>query len=362
MVEKANLGRRGLLGVLLLGVGGIGGWVARKFQSPSQIRKSAPTALDSRFVYDISKYETTDPELLLYSPGDHIKTGFEKAKRIAAMPGGKFAVAGDRAVKIFSAAGVEESEFPIKGAPHCMLVADNGGEADEIIVGTAKGFTVYDFSGKEKWNSGELPRRTYLTSIAASDDTLFLADGGNRKVLVWDRKTGKMRDQFGEKDDEKNNPGFSVPSPYFDLTVADDGNLRVVNPGRLRIETYSPDGHFQSSWGGPGMKIDRFCGCCNPVYFTMMPNGDFITSEKGLTRVNIYNPQGEFKGAVAGPDILVDDKEIAKRACADCSVGAGFDVAIEQSGRILVLDPFRMVVRPFTPKADAPAAKTATTA
>jgi hypothetical protein len=362
MVEKADLGRRGLLGALLLGVGGIGGWVARKFQSPSQIRKPAPTALDSRFVYDISKYETTSPELLLYNPGDHIKTGFERAKRIAAMPGGKFAVAGDRAVKIFTAAGVEQSEFPIKGAPHCMLVAGKGGDADEIIIGTAKNFTVYDFNGKEKWDSGELPRRTYLTSIAANDDTLFLADGGNRKVLICDRKTGKVRDQFGEKDDEKNNPGFSVPSPYFDLTVAADGNLRVVNPGRLRVETYSPDGHFQSSWGGPGMKIDRFCGCCNPVYFTMMPNGDFITSEKGLTRVNIYNSQGEFKGAVAGPDILVDDKEIAKQACADCSVGAGFDVAIEQSGRILVLDPFRMVVRPFTPKTGVEASTTTTTA
>jgi hypothetical protein len=83
----------------------------------------------------------------------------------------------------------------------------------------------------------------------------------------------------------------------------------------------------------------------------MMPNGDFITSEKGLARVNIYDAAGKFKGAVAGPETLVDDKELAKRACADCSVGAGFDVAHEESGRVLVLDPFRMVVRPFTPKA-----------
>ncbi|NOX98287.1 MAG: hypothetical protein GXP30_00875, partial [Verrucomicrobia bacterium] len=189
-------------------------------------------------------------------------------------------------------------------------------------------------------------------SIAVGEDAIYLADGGNRKVLICDRETGEITDRFGEKDESKNNPGFAVPSPYFDLTVASDGDLRVVNPGRLRVETYTLDGKFKSSWGGPGMKIDRFCGCCNPCYFTMMPNGDFITSEKGLARVNIYSPEGEFKGAVAGMDILIDDKELAKRACGDCSVGAGFDVAIEESGRVLVLDPFRMVVRPFTPKAE----------
>lgn len=359
MGDKSDIGRRGILGAVLLGVGGAAGWVARKFQSPSQIRKPVPTALDSRFVYDISKFETTAPELLLYDAEEHISTGFERVKRIEAMPGGRFAVAGDKQVKIFNVEGKVGFEFPIKGPPHCMLVTKDA----EIIVGTAKEFTVYDFNGQEKWQSPKLPRRTYLTSIAVSDDAIFLADGGNRKVLICDRKTGEINDQFGEKDESKNNPGFAVPSPYFDLTVANDDQLRVVNPGRLRVETYSLDGQFRSSWGGPGMKIDRFCGCCNPCYFTMMPNGDFITSEKGLARVNIYDAHGEFKGAVAGPDILVDDKELAKRACADCSVGAGFDVAIEESGRVLVLDPFRMVVRPFTPKAVAATeAKTEATA
>lgn len=351
MGDKTDLGRRGLLGAILLGAGGAAGWVARKFQSPSQMRKSVPTALDSRFVYDISKFETTAPELLLYDAEEHIDTGFERAKRIEAMPGGRYAVAGDKSVKIFNAEGTVDTEFAAKGAPHCMLVTKD----DELFIGTAKEFTVYDFDGKEKWQSPKLPRRTYLTSIALGDDAIYLADGGNRKILICDRKTGEVTDEFGEKDESKNNPGFAVPSPYFDLTVANDGDLKIVNPGRLRVETYTLDGNFKSSWGGPGMKIDRFCGCCNPCYFTMMPNGDFITSEKGLARVNIYGPEGEFKGAVAGMDILIDDKVLAKKACGDCSVGAGFDVAIEESGRVLVLDPFRMVIRPFTPKAETEA-------
>ena len=76
-----------------------------------------------------------------------------------------------------------------------------------------------------------------------------------------------------------------------------------------------------------GMAINRFCGCCNPVYFALTSDGGFITSERGLARVNIYSASGSFKGAVAGPETLVDDKQLAKRACADCRQGGGFDVA-----------------------------------
>lgn len=346
MKKMSNVGRRSFFGAALLGLGGAGGWLARKFQGPSQIRKPVSTALDSRFVYDISEFETTDPKHLLYDAGEQLETGFKRTKRVESAPGNQFLVAGDRSVKLFTAGASVQSEIQLNAAPHCLLVTGD----DELIVGTAKAFAVYDFDGHQKWSSPILPKRTYLTSIAASDSSLYLADGGNREILICDRKTGEVVEQFGKKDEANDNPGFAVPSPYFDLTVAEDGNLRVVNPGRLRVETYSLDGRFQSSWGGPGMKIDRFCGCCNPVYFTMMPDGSFITSEKGLARVNIYDATGNFKGAVAGPETLVDDKELAKRACADCSLGAGFDVALEESGRVLVLDPFRMVVRTFTPK------------
>ncbi|MCB1090655.1 MAG: hypothetical protein KDL87_03940, partial [Verrucomicrobiae bacterium] len=345
MKKKLDLGRRGLIGAGLVGLGSIGGWLARKFQGPSQVRKPVPTSLDSRFVYDVSEFETTDPKLLLYNAGEHLPTGFDRAKRIEALPNGGYVVAGDLALKFFNAGGTMTSQFALPAAAHCLLVTGD----DEIMVGFAKELAIYDFNGTEKWRSEKLPARSYLTSLAATEDKLYVCDGGNREVLIFNRKTGEMVDHFGKKDEEKNNPGFAVPSPYFDLTVASDGKLRIVNPGRLRMETYSLDGRFESSWGAPGLKVDRFCGCCNPVYFAMLPNGDYVTSEKGLARVNIYSPEGEFKGAVAGPETLVDDKELAKRACSDCSVGAGFDVACEESGRVLVLDPFRMVVRPFTP-------------
>ena len=146
--------------------------------------------------------------------------------------------------------------------------------------------------------------------------------------------------------------GFAIPSAYFDLRIASDHRLRVANTGQTRIETYTLDGRFESAWGEPGMQIDRFCGCCNPVYFTITRQGNFITSEKGLCRINIYSPQGEFIGAVAGPETLVEDQELARRACVDCTVGGAFDVAVDERNHVFALDPFKKTVRRFVPLND----------
>lgn len=340
--------RRGFIGAALVGLGGACGWVARKFQNTGARGTPAPTALDSRFVYDVSEFEKTDPALLLYRPAHQFETGFERVKRLAAAAGGGVWVAGDRSVKRFNTQGEVEQEIRLDRPPHCLHVAD----PDELFIGLGNFYEVYDAAGKLRFRTPRLGENTFLTAMTVLGGAVYLADAGSREVLVCDRKTGAIIDRFGKQDKTRNNPGFAVPSPYFDLAAAADGRLRIANPGRLRVETYSPDGRFESAWGEPGMQINRFCGCCNPVYFTLTPKGDFITSEKGLARIKVYGPDGTFKGAVAGPEVLVEDKELAKRACADCQVGAGFDVAIDAQGGVVTLDPYRKVVRFFSPHAN----------
>lgn len=168
-------------------------------------------------------------------------------------------------------------------------------------------------------------------------------------MLVCDRQAGAVQARFGRKEEPGAgpNPGFIVPSPYFDLAIGLDERLHITNPGRLRVETYTLDGRFESSWGQAGMRIDRFCGCCNPVFMAVRKSGEFITSEKGLARINVYSAAGILRGAVAGPETLVEDKELARRACLDCSVGAGFDIAETSDGHVLALDPYRKTVRSF---------------
>lgn len=339
--------RRSFLGGALVAAGAAAGWVVRRFNSlDGQPVRQGTVVLDSRFTYDVSEFETTDPALLLYVAAGEFATGMNEVKRLVNWPGHGLVVGGDASLRLFDIAGSVTAHWPLESPPHCLLVQGD----EQLLVGHANRYVVMDDKGKKQFESPSLGRRTYLTSLAAHGDHLFLADAGNREVIVCDRDSGRVIERFGKKDASRGNPGFNVPSPYFALAVAPDETLRVVNPGMLRVETYTLDGHFVSAWGEPGMKIDRFCGCCNPVYFALTNSGDFITSEKGLARINVYGADGSFKGAVAGPETLVTDKALAKAACHDCTVGAGFDVTIAGNGDVLTLDPYRKVVRRFQPK------------
>jgi hypothetical protein len=346
MTTAKKWSRRAFLGTALVGAGIGAGALIRKAQHSGVRSKPAGATLHGELTYDISELEKTDPKHLLYQAAGAFETGFERAKRLTTAPGGLVLVAGDRAVKFLNRSGALQSEIKLERPPHCLHVAG----ADELLIGLGNYFEVYDLSGKQKLRSPRLGQETFLTGLGAHDRTVYLADAGNREVLMCDRRTGEITGRFGKKDEPPGAPGFVVPSPYFDLAVGRE-RLHIANPGRLRVESYTFDGRFDSSWGEPGMAIDRFCGCCNPVYFTLASDGGFITSEKGLARVNIYSSSGSFQGAVAGPETLVDDKELAKRACADCRLGGGFDVARDESSRVFVLDPFRKTVRMFTPRA-----------
>lgn len=338
--------RRGFLGGVLVASGAALGWVVRRSQGPDTFPTPTGRKLDQPIVYDVSEFETTDPALLRFEPVNEFPTGMTQPKRLANWSGRGVLVAGDRSLKLFDDVGVTREEWSLEQTPHCLLVLGPG----ELLVGFADRFATYNLAGQVQRQSPSLGRKTYLTSLAALDDRVFAADAGNREIIICNRQSGEVLQRFGKNDVALGNPGFNVPSPYFALAISPDKLLRIVNPGLLRVETYTLDGRFVSAWGAPGMKIDRFCGCCNPVYFALTHDGKFVTSEKGLARINLYTADGAFKGAVAGPETLVTDKELAKKACTDCTVGAGFDVAVAENGDVLTLDPYRKVVQRFRMK------------
>jgi hypothetical protein len=338
--------RRGFLGGVLVSAGAAAGWVVSRVSEPRARARRVPPKTNSSLVYDVSEFQDTDPSLLLYQDAGEFNTGLEQVKRLALWPTHGIAVASPDSLTLFQPSGDHLNSFPLQGSTHCLLPLN----PETLLVGFSNRYAILDPNGKTRFQSPSLGNRTYLTSAAAYQNTLYLADAGNREIIVANLQTGEIQNRFGKKDPNLGNPGFNIPSPYFAIAIASDDQLRVANTGLLRIETYTLDGRFISSWGEPGLKIDRFCGCCNPAYFALAHSGEFVTSEKGLARINVYHADGTFKGAVAGPNMLVADMELAKRACFDCSVGAGFDIALDPNGDILTLDPYRRVVRRFQPK------------
>jgi hypothetical protein len=194
------------------------------------------------------------------------------------------------------------------------------------------------------WSEG-LNEDSVLTAIAVSEEEVFVADAGNRVVVRLDAEGQRIK-EIGRVDSQRGIRGFVLPSPYFDMAVSGDGLLRVANPGTRRIEAYTIDGDLLGHWGTASAEIDGFFGCCNPSHFALLPNGDFVTSEKGIPRVKVYSKEGDLKSVVATPEMLAPELSPGDDIRDDHSLGV-FDVATDGAGRVFVLDPKTRRVRVF---------------
>ncbi|MHC4396183.1 MAG: NHL repeat-containing protein [Planctomycetota bacterium] len=302
------------------------------------------SGLDKEFVYDIEDKIKIDSNLFLYAETSApISVGFGKSHSIATDGRGVIYVAGDSAIRLFDSNGNFQKEIKLDSAPRCLTIVEDA----KIYIGMKNYVQVYDTRTEHLASWQRLDDDAVLTSVAVLKNDVFVADAGNRIVLHYDTD-GKLINHIGKKNKDRNIPGFVIPSPYFDLGVGSDGLLRVVNPGRHRIEAYTFNGDLEFWWGGYSSNIEGFCGCCNPVNFVILEDDSFITCEKGLVRVKVYDTEGHFVGVVAGPEQLVKTGET--KICqipANCQEG-GFDLAVDNQQRILVLDTIRNIIRIFT--------------
>ena len=300
--------------------------------------------LGKEFKYDVNELTRIDPNLILYEESaGAIKTGFANTHGIAVDSKGSVYVAGDKAIRIFAQSGDRLGEIKLDDMPRCLTVTAGG----TIYAGMKDHVEVYDAQGKQQASWESLGQDAILTSIVVSEDDVLVADAGHRIVIRYDT-TGSIINEIGRKDSIRNIPGFVIPSPYFDIAIPKDGLLRVVNPGRLRIEAYTIEGDIEFWWGQPSAALEGFCGCCNPVNIAVLPDGGFVTCEKGLVRVKIYNSGGSFVGVVAGPEQFgAGGKSSICTLPEECQTG-GFDVAVDQAGRIFVLDTVDNIVKVFT--------------
>jgi len=267
--------------------------------------------LDARFTYDISRYERTDPTLLLYEEKNHFPTGLTEPKCIAVM-GENILVGGDTVIQEFDAEGKRLRIRELPFTPHAIAPT---------------GLIAF----KDHFEGGQpLGERVHLTAIAQRGDFVYVADAGHREVLRC-RADGTVLSRI---------TGFVVPSPYFDLHIGPENLLWIVNPGKHHIGAYTLDGQYETGWGETAMNVEGFCGCCNPSYLVRLPDGRFVTSEKGLTRVKIYDVRGRFEGVVAGPEQFLHYRQ----------TGKAVPIACDARGRVLVLEVLRREVRVFVPK------------
>jgi hypothetical protein len=243
--------------------------------------------------------------------------------------------------------GKYSMEIALETAARSLAVAEDG----MIYVSLRDHIEVFDSKGKRQavWEAPS--ERTWITGLAVGKEGLFAADAGHRVILHYDH-SGKILGRIGEKDPERNIPGFVVPSPYFDVELHPDGLLRVTNPGRHQIEAYTIEGDLELSWGRASASLDGFCGCCNPINLALLADGRFVTCEKGIPRVKVYEVDGTLESVVAGPESFLEPDTPGAGPSLDYSEGS-LDVAIDSGGRIFVLDSVADNIRIMTRKSSS---------
>jgi hypothetical protein len=293
---------------------------------------------------DLSTQAHIDPKLILYKEIDEpINTGLTEARALTVDASGTMYVSGDQAIKVIDPRGRIKDTFSLTFAPRCLALADK-----EFYIGTRDRVVVTDKSGKVQATWPGLGENAIVTGIARDDEHVYIADAGQRIVWCFDRK-GRLLRRIGDKNAEKDIPGFVVPSPYFDLATGPDGLLWVANPGRHQIEAYTAKGDREFAWGKFGNNLDNFTACCNPMNFDIMADGSFITCEKGIVRIKVYDAGGKLTGIVAGPEQLTGGAWSISETPAQAK-RARFDVTADKAGNVYVLDRERSVVRIFKRK------------
>ena len=289
--------------------------------------------------YDLDRLRKVDPALVRYEELPPIALPQKDPSCLAVSAGGSLLVGAGRRLLVLDAQGELQREIRLADEVRCVASAADG----RIFVGLRDHVELLGAEGKSQARWAAPAAKAWLTALAVNDQWVFAADAGNRVVWKFNH-AGKVVGKLGAKDASRNVPGFVIPSPSFDLELAPDAVLWVTNPGRHQVEAYTLDGDFISGWGDPSFAIGGFCGCCNPAFFTRLPDGRFVTSEKGLPRIKIYSPAGKFESVVAPPDSFPKYFELVNAS------PMALDIVADARGRILVADTLAGCLRVFRPK------------
>ena len=267
------------------------------------------------YALEVDQYKEVDPELISYKETRKFDLGLLIASDITYFDQ-KLYVSGNSSMVI----------LPMDGSPADMMeIIPNATclEVDEqnIFIGSGKHVAKYNHAGEllEEWTA--LDERSVITNLAVKDDHIYVADAGNRRIVIYNRE-GEITGEFEGKAESDDGHGFIVPSANFDLVVNSFGELWVVNPAKHALENYSDDGRLRGYWQNSSMEIDGFLGCCNPARITTLEDGSFVTSEKGLVRIKIHDQSGKLLTVVAPPALFdngrsADDETKAPAICAD---------------------------------------------
>lgn len=235
---------------------------------------------------------------------------------------------GDSALKVFDAQGKFLRQWRTGQPGYCVTVGDDG----RVWVGEAEQIEIFDSAGElvDSWRDPEL--LGLVTAIDFLPQSVLLADARDRSIRRFD-PDGKFLHNIGKDNRMK---GFLIPNGIVDFAVDAQNIIHAANPGKHRIEHYTPEGELLGHFGRfDGIDPKGFPGCCNPTNLTVTAEGHIVVTEKAGPRAKIYDASGELLTVVATRVFDPNCKNM--------------DLAVDSRGRIYVVDTVRLAVFVFAP-------------
>lgn len=262
--------------------------------------------------------------------------------------------AGDSEIKVFDPDGTLRRRWGVSAPAHAVAVAGDG----RVFVGESGRLEIFDSEGRlaETWEDAE--RLGRVTAIGFAGGDVLAADASRRAIRRY-AAGGRFLNDIGGNNRTQ---GFLIPNGVLDFSVDADGIIHAANPGKHRIERYTPDDRLLGRFGRfDGNDPSGFPGCCNPTNVTVARGRIYVT-EKAAPRVKSYDFQGRLLSVIATGPL---DPDGPAACCAPPVPGSrpaasglfdpnckNMDIAVDGRGQVYVADTMRLQILAFQEEPD----------
>jgi hypothetical protein len=238
--------------------------------------------------------------------------------------------AGDQEIKVFDDAGRFLRRWSTSKPGLAVAVSGDG----RVFSGQAGQVEIFDLEGRLSGTWRDKDRLGLVTAIGFSKGNVFLADARDRCIRRYDAG-GKYLNDVGKDNRMK---GFLIPNGVVDFGVDAQGILHAANPGKHRIERYTPEGALLGHFGRfDGRDPAGFSGCCNPTNVAVTDGARVWVTEKAGPRAKVYDSGGKLLEVIA--------TGVFDPNCKNMSIAAG------SRGRVHVADTVKLQIFVFEPRA-----------
>ena len=237
--------------------------------------------------------------------------------------------AGDSEVKVFDAAGRLERRWGTSSPGWSVAVGAGG----RVYVGEEGQLEIFETDGRlvETWRHAA--RLGRVTAIGFVNGDVLVGDAAGRAIRRYDAD-GTFLNDIGANNRMQ---GFLIPNGVVQFGVDTAGVIHAANPGKHRIEHYTPDDRPQGHFGRfDGNDPSGFGGCCNPTNVAVAGNLIYVT-EKAGPRAKVYDLDGRLLAVIASGAFDPNCKNMS--------------IAVDSRGRVYVADTVRLRILAFEKEA-----------